>query len=57
MVFIATGLSDVPLDRQGVEEDHMEIVRVAITDARRLVATGEVTDAKTVVGLLLAAAR
>ncbi len=56
-VFLATGLSEVPLDRQGVEEDHMEVVRVPVADAARLVAEGEVTDAKTVVGLLLAAAR
>ena len=56
-VFLATGLSDVPLDRQGVEEDHMEVVRVPVADAARLVADGEVTDAKTVVGLLLASTR
>jgi len=57
LVFLATGLTEVPLDRQGVEEHHMEVVRVALADAARLVATGEVTDAKTVIGLLLAAAR
>ncbi len=57
LVFLATSLSDVPLDPQGVEEDHMEIVRVPLADAPRLIACGEVTDAKTVVGLLLAAAR
>ena len=56
-VFLATGLSEVPLDRQGVEEDHMEVVRVPVADAARRIAHGEVTDAKTVVGLLLAAAR
>ncbi len=56
-LFLATGLSEVPVDRQGVEEDHMEVVRVPVGDAARLVAEGGVTDAKTVVGLLLAAAR
>jgi ADP-ribose pyrophosphatase len=56
-VFLATGLTEVPTDRQGIEEDHMEIVRIPIADAARLVAAGEVTDAKTVVGLLVAAAR
>ncbi|MEO5679361.1 MAG: NUDIX hydrolase [Acidimicrobiales bacterium] len=56
-LFLATGLSEVPLDRQGVEEDHMQVVRVPVADAARLVAAGEVTDAKTVVGLLLAASR
>jgi len=54
-VFLATGLTEVPTDRQGVEEDHMAIVRVPLADAARLIATGEVTDAKSVVGLLLAA--
>jgi 8-oxo-dGTP pyrophosphatase MutT (NUDIX family) len=57
LVFLATGLTEVPTDRQGVEEHHMEIVRVPITGAAGLIARGEVTDAKTVVGLLLAAAR
>jgi len=56
-VFLATGLREVPTDRQGVEEDHMEIVRVPLADVHRLVESGEVTDAKTVVGLLLAARR
>ncbi len=56
-VFLATGLSEVPLDRQGVEEDHMEVVRVPLDDTARLIAAGEVTDAKTVIGLLLAARR
>jgi ADP-ribose pyrophosphatase len=57
LIFLATGLSDVPLDRQGVEEDHMEVVQVLLADAARMIAEGAVTDAKTVVGLLLAAAR
>ena len=56
-VFLATGLTDIPFDRQGVEEDHMEMVRVPLADAARLVTTGEVTDAKTVVGLLLTSSR
>ena len=54
LVFLATGLTDVPTDRQGVEEHHMEVVRVPLADVPRLVSSGEVTDAKTVVGLLLA---
>ena len=57
LVFLATGLREVPTDRQGVEEEHMEVVRVPVAAAPGLVAAGEVTDAKTVVGLLLAAAR
>ena len=57
LIFLATGLREVPTDRQGVEEDHMEVVRVPVAEAAGMVARGEVTDAKTVVGLLLAAAR
>lgn len=56
-VFLATGLTQVPTDRQGVEEDHMEVVRVPLADVPRLVAAGDITDAKTVVGLLLVATR
>lgn len=56
-VFLATGLTEVPLDRQGEEEQHMEMVRVSLAEIPDLVATGAVTDAKTVVGLLLAVAR
>ena len=57
LVFLATALREVPTDRQGVEEEHMEVVRVPVADAAGMVASGEVTDAKTVVGLLVAAAR
>ena len=57
LIFLATGLTEVPLDRQGPEEDHMEVVRVALSEVAGLVASAQVTDAKTVVGLLLAAAR
>jgi 8-oxo-dGTP pyrophosphatase MutT (NUDIX family) len=53
-IFLATGLSDVPLDAQGVEEQHMTIERIRLADAPRLIAEGEITDAKTQIGLLLA---
>jgi len=56
-VFLATGLTEVPTDRQGVEEHHMQIVRVPLADVPHMISAGEVTDAKTVVGLLLAATR
>jgi len=54
-LYLATGLSEVPFDRQGVEEHHMEVVTVPLADVPGLIARREVTDAKTVVGLLLAA--
>jgi len=55
LVFLATGLTEVPTERQGVEEDHMEVARLPLSEVPRLIAAGEVSDAKTVVGLLLAA--
>lgn len=53
-VFLARGLSEVPDDRQGVEEESMTVEWVRLADAVSLVREGEVKDAKTVIGLLLA---
>jgi ADP-ribose pyrophosphatase len=52
-VFLATGLTPVPLDLQGIEEQHMTIETIALDDVPALIARGELTDAKTVIGLLL----
>ena len=43
--------------RQGIEERHMELVEVALADTPAMIAAGEITDAKTVIGLSLALAR
>lgn len=56
-VFLATGLTEVPDDRQGIEEHHMELVRLPLAEAPALIAAEEITDAKTVIGLTLALAR
>ena len=53
-VYLARGLSEVPHDRQGVEETSMTVEWVDLADAVALARTGEVKDAKTVIGLLLA---
>ena len=53
-VFLAQGLTEVDQDRQGVEESAMTIEWVALDDAVSLARQGEVKDAKTVIGLLLA---
>ena len=45
------------MDRQGIEEAHMDIVHVALADTAAMIAAGEITDAKTVIGLTLALAR
>ena len=55
-VYLGTGLHEVPMDRQGIEEAYMEIVRVPLTATPAMVADGTITDAKTVIGLTLAVA-
>ena len=50
-IYLATDLREVDHDRQGVEEQAMTIERLALDDALALVDAGEVTDAKTVIGL------
>jgi ADP-ribose pyrophosphatase len=56
-VFLGTELTEAPMDRQGIEEAHMDIVHVALADTAAMIAAGEITDAKTVIGLTLALAR
>lgn len=53
-IFLATGLSEVPRDVHGPEEQYMSVVRMTLDEAMALLVAGEITDAKTVVGLLLA---
>ena len=53
-LYLATGLTEVGHDRQGPEESHMTVERVALDDVPGLIATGELIDSKTIIGLLLA---
>jgi 8-oxo-dGTP pyrophosphatase MutT (NUDIX family) len=55
-VFLGTRLTETPNDRQGIEEQYLEVVRVRLEDTPGLIAAGEITDAKTVIGLTLALA-
>jgi ADP-ribose pyrophosphatase len=57
VVFLATGLSDVTIDRQSPEEQHMTIERIPVADLLDLIAAGAVTDAKTVIAFALVAGR
>ncbi|MEZ5208483.1 MAG: NUDIX hydrolase [Acidimicrobiales bacterium] len=57
VVYLATGLEVTASDAQGVEEEHLDVIRVPLADALAQVHEGAITDAKTVIGLLLAAAR
>lgn len=52
-LYLATECTPVPHDRQGPEEEYMELLHVPLDDAIAMVERGEIVDAKTVVGLLL----
>lgn len=56
-VFLATGLRAVPSDRQGIEESFMEVVHVPLASTPDLIASGELTDGKSIIGVTLASAR
>lgn len=56
-VFLATGLDVVERDVQGPEEEHMRVELVPLDVAVAMVERGEIQDAKTAVGVLLAARR
>jgi ADP-ribose pyrophosphatase len=52
-IYLATDCAPVDHDRQGPEEQHMEVLHLPLADAISMVERGEIGDAKTVVGLLL----
>jgi 8-oxo-dGTP pyrophosphatase MutT (NUDIX family) len=54
--FLATDLHSVPDERHGIEEEHMTVERYPLSQAEELVRSGEITDAKTIIGLFLARA-
>lgn len=56
-IYLATGLVETATDLQGVEESHMTIEHVALRDVPAMIADHRLTDAKTMIGLLLARAR
>lgn len=53
-VYLATGLTQVADDRQGVEEQHMTVEAFELDRLDAAIADGTLTDAKTIIGLLLA---
>lgn len=53
-LFLARDLSRVDLDRHGPEEQEMQISLIALDDALQMVEDGSITDAKSVMGLMLA---
>ncbi len=53
-LFLATGLTPCPTSFQGHEEQHMTIEQVPLDAVPGLITAGELVDAKSIVGLLLA---
>lgn len=56
-IYLATGLSPVPVRPMGIEEGHMTIETIALSDVDALIADGTLLDETTVLGLLLGRAR
>lgn len=55
--YLATELTDTDRRPHGIEEQHMAIERIKLAEVTDLVASGEVADAKSIVGLMLARER
>ncbi len=53
-VYLCTGLSPVPLDRQGTEERFMRVVEVPLDRFDGMVDDGTIVDATTILGVALA---
>ncbi len=53
-IFVATGLTPVPLDRQGIEERHMRVEAVPLDRFDAMVDDGTIIDATTILGVGLA---
>jgi ADP-ribose pyrophosphatase len=53
-VYLAMHPVDVADDRQGVEEEAMTIERVPLAEVPAMIADGRLTDAKSIIGLLMA---
>lgn len=51
MIYLATECRPVDHDRQGPEEELMELLHVPLDDALAMIDRGEIADAKTVAGL------
>lgn len=55
LVYLATQITEVPMQPHGPEEDEMEIHRVRFSEALTMIEDGRITDAKSAYGILLAA--
>jgi ADP-ribose pyrophosphatase len=57
LIYLATGLSSIPIRPQGVEEGYMTLETIHLDDVDALVADGSLRDETTVLGLYLARQR
>jgi ADP-ribose pyrophosphatase len=57
LIYLATGLSSIPVRPQGVEEGYMTLETIHLDDVGALVADGSLRDETTVLGLYLARRR
>lgn len=53
-VYLALDLRRVARDVHGPEEVHMDVVEIPLADAAAMVVSGEIHDAKSIIGILLA---
>ena len=51
-LYLATGRTEVPHDRQGPEESHMTVEVFDLDDLDAAIASGSLADSKTLIGLL-----
>ncbi len=56
-LYLARGLSGVPRRPDGAEEEWMTVERVSLQEAEAMIDSGEIQDAKTIIGVLLALRR
>ena len=56
-IYLARRTVACPVEPHGIEEQHMTIEHVDLDDVDELIASGEISDGKTIIGLLLARAR
>lgn len=52
-LYLATNCTPTATDRQGPEEEHMEVLHLPLNDALAMIDCGDIRDAKTVTALLL----
>jgi 8-oxo-dGTP pyrophosphatase MutT (NUDIX family) len=52
--FLAEGLKAGTRTADGIEEEHLVVERISLSSVDELIATGDIADAKKIVGLLLA---